>query len=115
MGFKMMGGKSPKAKTGAGIPLNMKSPLYKNEDPTDPSKKKGKKDPKDNVINKQFDLVQSRFPNHTVQRSKRKFGSYQVSSNESMGGSFEYTPGKKVEKLSSDPEATNKQQKNKSK
>ena len=43
MGFKMMGGKSPKAKTGAGIPLNMKSPLYKNEDPTDPSKKKAKK------------------------------------------------------------------------
>ena len=43
MGFKMMGGKTPKAKTGAGIPLNMKSPLYKNEDPTDPSKKKAKK------------------------------------------------------------------------
>ena len=36
MGFKMMGGKSPKAKTGAGIPLDMKSPLYENEDPTDP-------------------------------------------------------------------------------
>ena len=35
MGFKMMGGKSPKAKTGASIPLNMKSPLYENEDPTD--------------------------------------------------------------------------------
>ena len=43
MGFKMMGGKSPKAKTGAGIPLNVKSPLYKNEDPTDPDKKKVKK------------------------------------------------------------------------
>ena len=43
MGFKMMGGKSPKAKTGTGIPLNMKSPLYKNEDPTDPDKKKVKK------------------------------------------------------------------------
>ena len=39
MGFKMMGGKSPKAKTGAGIPLNMKSPLYKTDDPTDPVKK----------------------------------------------------------------------------
>jgi hypothetical protein len=61
--------------------------------------------PKDNVINKQFDLVQSRFPNHTVQRSKQNFGSYQVSSNESMGGSFEYTPGEKVEKLSSDSKA----------
>tara|TARA_R110000744_G_scaffold72752_3_gene145896 strand:+ start:324 stop:476 length:153 start_codon:yes stop_codon:yes gene_type:complete len=29
MGFKMMGGKSPKEKTGSGIPLSMKSPLYK--------------------------------------------------------------------------------------
>jgi|TARA_R110002167_G_scaffold5418_5_gene25353 hypothetical protein len=25
MGFKMMGGKTPKEKTGSGIPLNMKS------------------------------------------------------------------------------------------
>jgi len=31
MGFKMMGGKSPKAKTGAGIPLDMKSPLYEKD------------------------------------------------------------------------------------
>ena len=106
MAYKQEPGGGPKMKTGGGIP----SVLLQSTD-----EKKGKKDPKDNVINKQFDLVQSRFPNHTVQRSKRKFGSYQVSSNESMGGSFEYTPGKKVEKLSSDPEATNKQQKNKSK
>ena len=27
MGFRMIGGKLPKAKTGAGIPLHMKSPL----------------------------------------------------------------------------------------
>ena len=106
MAYKQNAGRGPMQKTGAGVP----SALFQSTD-----EKKGKKDPKDNVINKQFDLVQSRFPNHTVQRSKRKFGSYQVSSNESMGGSFEYTPGKKVEKLSSDPEATNKQQKNKSK
>ncbi len=106
MAYKQNAGRGSMQKTGAGVP----SALLQSTD-----EKKGKKDPKDNVINKQFDLVQSRFPNHTVQRSKRNFGSYQVSSNESMGGSFEYTPGKKVEKLSSDPEATNKQQKNKSK
>ena len=40
MGFKMMGGKTPKAKTGASIPLSMKSPLYKTDDPTDPENKK---------------------------------------------------------------------------
>jgi hypothetical protein len=44
----------------------------------------------------------------SVLRSKRNFGSYQVSSNESMGGSFEYTPGKRVKKLSSDSKSTNK-------
>jgi len=99
MAYKQEPGGGPKMKTGGGIP----SVLLQSTD-----EKKGKKDPKDNVINKQFDLVQSRFPNHTVQRSKRNFGSYQVTSRENMGGSFEYTPGKKVEKLSSDSKATNK-------
>jgi hypothetical protein len=99
MAYKQEPGGGPKMKTGAGIP----SVLLQSTD-----EKKGKKDPKDNVINKQFDLVQSRFPNHTVQRSKRNFGSYQVSSNESMGGSFEYTPGKRVKKLSSNSKSTDK-------
>jgi hypothetical protein len=99
MAYKQEPGGGPKMKTGGGIP----PVLLQSTD-----EKKGKKDPKDNVINKQFDLVQSRFPNHTVQRSKRNFGSYQVSSNESMGGSFEYTPGKRVKKLSSNSKSTDK-------
>ena len=40
MGFKMMGGKSPKAKTGAGIPLDMKSPLYEKDDREDDVQKR---------------------------------------------------------------------------
>lgn len=99
MAYNQEPGGGPKMKTGGGIP----SVLLQSTD-----EKKGKKDPKDNIINKQFDLVQSKFPNYTVERSKRNFGSYQVTSNENMGGSFEYTPGKRVKKLSSDSKSTNK-------
>ena len=35
MAFYMKAGLGPKQKTGAGIPLNMKSPLHENEDSTD--------------------------------------------------------------------------------
>jgi hypothetical protein len=99
MAYKQNAGRGPMQKTGAGIP----SALLQVTD-----EKKGKKDPKNNVINKQFDFVQSRFPNSTVERSKQNFGSYQVTSNENRGGSFEYTPGKRVEKLSSDSKSTKK-------
>ena len=47
MGFKMMGGKVPKEKTGSGIPLNMKSPLKAKTD----TKEKGDTNKDDKSIN----------------------------------------------------------------
>ena len=48
MGFKMMGGKAPKEKTGSGIPLNMKSPLKAKTDPKEKDESKETKE--DNVL-----------------------------------------------------------------
>jgi hypothetical protein len=48
MGFKMMGGKAPKEKTGSGIPLNMKSPLKSKTDPKEKDESKETKE--DNVL-----------------------------------------------------------------
>ena len=105
----MMGGKSPKAKTGNGVPGSlMGGPKMHGDSHTDPvdakkAKAKPKKDPKKNALNEQFDYVQSKFPNKIVERSKQEFGSYQISPTKSSpGGSFRYTPGKRVKKLSSD-------------
>ena len=56
MGFKMMGGKSPKAKTGASIPLSMKSPLHEKGKDTDAVDRDGE--------------VQKRYPGAVKRKNK---------------------------------------------
>ena len=86
MGFKMMGGKSPKAKTGAGMPLNMKSPLYKNEDPTDPDKKKVKKPIKKGNM-RTIEQLNKQYPG--IKEVKGKLNTYKYKGTTLTPGAYE--------------------------
>ena len=86
MAFKMMGGKSPKAKTGAGIPLDMKSPLYKNEDPTGPSKKKAKKPMKKGDM-RTIEQLDKKYPG--IKEVKGKLNTYKYKGTTINPGAYE--------------------------
>ncbi len=103
MGFKMMGGKSPKAKTGAGIPLNMKSPLYKNEDPTDPSKKKAKKPMKKGDM-RTIEQLDKQYPG--IKEVKGKLNTYKYKGTTINPGAYEGNELSDEDKIK---EAINKQ------
>ena len=86
MGFKMMGGKSPKAKTGAGIPLNMKSPLYKNEDPIGSPKKKAKKPIKKGDM-RTIEQLDKQYPG--IKEVKGKLNTYKYKGTTINPGAYE--------------------------